>query len=451
MPRRRNKKPQQSGGHEEGPADGPPAPQRPREAPPKLPPCAASPASPDQSPRTRTQRQRRKLAASFSCGVLAGVGLPIYLGFVAWLGWDAVPSRLGLRTKAAPNYSDAGPEVTWLQRFSTAATTGHDIVTQTAVSRLAQLLRDSLTAGKRPSAEYVCAYGGLLHSTEEARRASGELLRLAATAGPETGELQRRWDLVYLLVPGLFCRWFLLYLDYLREHLASLGLDVRTSAIHTERSVAENAARVLDEAERIYNQTGKRVVLVGHSKGGCDSTQAVASDPDRAERFIAGVVTLQSPLAGTALATDLLSNEQLRKPAIRLVEAWYGGDRAAFYDLGYEDRHRALRKLGGYPWKRVPLVTFSSETLSTLSPLVTWATYLRDQYGEVKGANDGAVMACDAHLPGGLALHWTGEEVEMDHAGLGFRSMPWFNYTSQHVIEGVLTILTRQIPACKNP
>ncbi len=62
---------------------------------------------------------------------------------------------------------------------------------------------------------------------------------------------------------------------------------------------------------RAHFETGKKVVLIGHSKGGLDCAAALSLHPDL-KNLVAGLVTLQSPFGGSPIAADLLADESLR-------------------------------------------------------------------------------------------------------------------------------------------
>jgi hypothetical protein len=60
---------------------------------------------------------------------------------------------------------------------------------------------------------------------------------------------------------------------------------------------------------------GRKVVLLGHSKGAVDSAAALSLFPELCS-VVAGLVSLQGPHAGSAIAHDL-SNTQLQKTVVR--------------------------------------------------------------------------------------------------------------------------------------
>ena len=149
-------------------------------------------------------------------------------------------------------------------------------------------------------------------------------------------------ELGFLLVPGLLTKWYPLYalrvlppkdalwcpqhhadadplararfgFRYMKHLLADmkrLGLRVQFSRINTDQPVRINAARLRHEILEIA-QEGRQVVLLGHSKGAVDAAAALSLFPELHE-FVAGVVSLQAPHGGSAIAHDL-SNTNLQK------------------------------------------------------------------------------------------------------------------------------------------
>ena len=59
-----------------------------------------------------------------------------------------------------------------------------------------------------------------------------------------------------------------------------------------------------------YEQFGKKVVLLGHSKGGTDAAAACAMYWTELKDKVRGLIMLQSPYGGTPLAADLLKEGQ---------------------------------------------------------------------------------------------------------------------------------------------
>ncbi|KAL3702067.1 hypothetical protein R1sor_020089 [Riccia sorocarpa] len=84
-------------------------------------------------------------------------------------------------------------------------------------------------------------------------------------------------NLVYVLVPGLFSNHGPLYFVDTKKYFSRLGLSCHIARIPTEVSVETNARELKVFIEELFRGTGKRVVLLGHSKGGVHSAAALSS------------------------------------------------------------------------------------------------------------------------------------------------------------------------------
>lgn len=72
----------------------------------------------------------------------------------------------------------------------------------------------------------------------------------------------------------------------------------------------DNGKMVKDIILKQYEQFGKSIVLLGHSKGGTDAAAACAMYWDELKDKLRGLVMLQAPYGGTPLAADLLRGGQ---------------------------------------------------------------------------------------------------------------------------------------------
>ncbi|XP_057828526.1 uncharacterized protein LOC131039702 isoform X7 [Cryptomeria japonica] len=116
---------------------------------------------------------------------------------------------------------------------------------------------------------------------------------------------------VYLLVPGLFSNHGPLYFVDTKKFFSKLGLACHIAKIHSEASVAKNAWELKQYIEELYWGSGKRVLLLGHSKGGVDAAAALAMYwPDLKEK-VAGLALVQSPYGGSPIASDILREGQI--------------------------------------------------------------------------------------------------------------------------------------------
>lgn len=231
-----------------------------------------------------------------------------------------------------------------------------------------------------------------------------------------------------------------------------MGLTCHIAKIHSEASVSKNAKEIKDYIEEIYWGSQKRVLLLGHSKGGIDAAAALSMYWDELKDKVAGLALAQSPYGGSPIASDILREGQLgdyvnmRKMMEILICKVIKGDMQALEDLTYEKRKAFLRE---YQLPReLPVVSFHTEArispsvLATLSrvahaelptfsgqaatlPVViplgaamaACAQLLQVRYGE---KSDGLVTCRDAEVPGSIVVR---PKRKLDHAWMVYSSL----------------------------
>ena len=73
--------------------------------------------------------------------------------------------------------------------------------------------------------------------------------------------------------------------------------------------------------EELYWGSGKRVMLLGHSKGGVDAAAALSLYWSDIRDKVAGLALVQSPYGGTPIASDILREGQIGdKETHRIME-----------------------------------------------------------------------------------------------------------------------------------
>lgn len=279
-------------------------------------------------------------------------------------------------------------------------------------------------------------------------------------------------SMVYLLVPGLFSNHGPLYFVNTKLSFSKMGLACHIAKIHSESSVEKNAREIKEYIEEIYWGCNKRVLLLGHSKGGVDAAAALSMYWPELKDKVAGLALAQSPYGGSPIASDILRQGQLgdyvnvRKMMEILICNVIKGDLQALEDLTYEKRKEFLKRYQ-LP-KELPVVSFHTEAgitpavLATLShvahaelPLSTnqptkvpvvmplgaamaaCAQLLHMRYGE---KSDGLVTRRDAEVPGSVVVRPT---RKLDHAWMVYSSLnedPSEGDASQ-VCEALLTLL----------
>lgn len=73
----------------------------------------------------------------------------------------------------------------------------------------------------------------------------------------------------------------------------------------------KNAKEIKDYIEEIYWGSKKRILLLGHSKGGVDAAAALSMYWDDLKDKVAGLALAQSPYGGSPIASDILREGQL--------------------------------------------------------------------------------------------------------------------------------------------
>ncbi|KAG5022271.1 hypothetical protein JHK85_018613 [Glycine max] len=278
-------------------------------------------------------------------------------------------------------------------------------------------------------------------------------------------------SVVYLLIPGKVTDY--VYDQDNHDQLYFQVLIYRKS-LKSMASVEKNAKELKEYIEEIYWGSNKRVMLLGHSKGGVDAAAALSLYWSDLKDKVAGLALAQSPYGGTPIASDLLREGQLgdyvnlRKLTEILICKVIKGDMRALEDLTYERRREFLKE--HHLPKEVPIVSFRTEAgispavLATLShvahaelPLVApggesrklplvmplgaamaaCAQLLQVRYGE---KSDGLVTCRDAEVPGSIVVR---PKRKLDHAWMVYSSLnddPSEGDASQ-VCEALLTLL----------
>ncbi|CAL2273330.1 unnamed protein product [Prunus armeniaca] len=99
---------------------------------------------------------------------------------------------------------------------------------------------------------------------------------LELLAGIRNGEHTLPSSFVYLLIPGLYSNHGPLYFVGTKKFFTKMGLACHIAKIHSEASVEHNAWEIKQYIEELYWGSSKRVMLLGHSKGGVDAAAALS-------------------------------------------------------------------------------------------------------------------------------------------------------------------------------
>ncbi|OVA08568.1 Lecithin:cholesterol/phospholipid:diacylglycerol acyltransferase [Macleaya cordata] len=302
--------------------------------------------------------------------------------------------------------------------------------------------------------------------------------------GIRNGEHTLPNSFVYLLIPaGLFSNHSPLYFVSTKRFFSKMGLACHIAKIHSEAAVEHNAWELKQYIEELYWGSGKRVMLLGHSKGGVDAAAALSIYWSELKDKVAGLALVQSPYGGSPIASDILREGQIAdRETRRIMELvickLIKGDMRALDDLTYDKRKEFITK-HKLP-EHIPLVSFHSEAsvapgvLATMShiahaelpwlPLPSFsseesdaiqagrkvpviiplaaamavsALHLQLRYGE---KSDGLVTCRDAEVPGSVVVR---PDRKLDHAWMVYSS--WNKDCSEpdacEMCEALLTLL----------
>ena len=81
----------------------------------------------------------------------------------------------------------------------------------------------------------------------------------------------------------------------------------------------KNAWELKQYIEELYWGSGKKVLLLGHSKGGVDAAAALSLYWSELKGKVAGLALVQSPYGGTPVASDILREGQIADKETRRI------------------------------------------------------------------------------------------------------------------------------------
>ncbi|KAG6512208.1 hypothetical protein ZIOFF_030304 [Zingiber officinale] len=306
-------------------------------------------------------------------------------------------------------------------------------------------------------------------------------------------------NLVYLLIPGLFSNHGSLYFVNTKRCFSKMGLTCHIAKIHSEvtitgrtlayifklyASVEKNSWELKQYIEELCWGSGKRVMLLGHSKGGVDAAAALSIYWSDLSDKVAGLALVQSPYGGCPIASDILREGQVAGQEARRIMEFIickiiKGDMRSLEDLTYEKRKDFISK-HTLPLGQIPLISFHTEAsiapgvLATMShiahaelpwllplpPFLRWfesenfggkvpvilpasaamaitALHMKLRYGE---PSDGLVARCDAEVPGSVVVRL---EKKLDHSWMVYSSLnkDHLEPDASEMCEALLTML----------
>lgn len=281
---------------------------------------------------------------------------------------------------------------------------------------------DQAASSARPAAEPPAASAPAAAGRAEDPDWLGREFEAVFTAGKDfsPSELSRLRSMRLLFVPGFMSNLasdsgYLPSLPFVPEYfgrqiayLRGRGLDCRLVDIESETSIYANARKVIKEIE----QAPGKVLVIGHSKGGLDTLEALLKRPDL-RRKVHAVIAVQSPFFGSPVADLMLSGPTLSVPSSLLLDM-LGGSKQSLRNLSVKYRrayHREneaeIRKLTA----QVPFYSYSTWKDDSFLPyLDTVFEGFRDYMLGLGLKNDGLVPAESAVLPGSRYVYLAGTD-----------------------------------------
>lgn len=176
--------------------------------------------------------------------------------------------------------------------------------------------------------------------------------------------------------------------------------------IESETGIYDNARKIIRELE----QAPGKVIIVGHSKGGLDTLEALLKRPDL-RRKVFSVIAVQSPYMGSQVADLVLSNPVSSVPSSLLL-ALLGGSKQSLQNLSakYREPYHARNEAAIKSLTRqVPFYSYSTWKDDPFLPYIdTVFEVFRDYLQALGHKNDGLVPAYSAVLPGSKYIYLEG-------------------------------------------
>lgn len=234
---------------------------------------------------------------------------------------------------------------------------------------------------------------------------------------------------IYLFIQGLYGNQLPGYMESNSQKLKDSGLDVLSVKTDTGAGVEKNAETVRD-AILDATRSGKKVVIIAHSKGGLDSTAAISMYPEL-KQHIRALIAMQSPYGGTPIASDIVAHPELKTVVDQFADFAMDASPQSLRDLTYDSRIAFLKK-HPYP-DDIPTVSLTSSRKTPLSGLFNGEEYMWYRY---KLPSDGLVPSIDMEIPGSKVV----KLEDMDHADSSFTVSKFNKYDPGSLTQALVTI-----------
>ncbi len=174
-----------------------------------------------------------------------------------------------------------------------------------------------------------------------------------------------------------------------------------------------NAAQLRREIQELAAETGKKVVVLTHSKGGPDAAEALQDEATEAccHRFIAMQPAMATPVASTLMGSNF--GDMIRDAFTDILGASTG---EALAHLGFGPAKARFLRSRPLAVKTLTLASTVGEHFSTLRAV---ADLMRDRYG---ADSDGLVTLDEQFIPGQQSFRAVLDGV--DHTAPCSRPLP---------------------------
>lgn len=221
---------------------------------------------------------------------------------------------------------------------------------------------------------------------------------------------------IFVYIPGLFTQWYPGYMNDLIKGMNAMGFDTFMCPINTAGSQKENAIVVADAIIKLTEENpGRKIVILGHSKGALDAATAFVLRPEIIPH-VSAFIAFQAPWGGSAIANDLLNGYNRKLVSSVFIEKILNGNPHSLVGVMYSERRKWL-EAHPFPLGAVPTISVATYETAFKSLLKAPIDYVNFRYNEL---SDGCVALKDAIIPGTILVEISG----IDHFGPAYHGFP---------------------------
>ncbi|KAF5192272.1 Transcription factor try [Thalictrum thalictroides] len=147
-----------------------------------------------------------------------------------------------------------------------------------------------------------------------------------------------------------------------------------------EATVERNAWELKQYIEELYWGSGKRVMQLGHSKGGVDAATTLSVYSLELKDKVVGLVLVQSPYGGFPIASDVLNKGQIAdKETRKIMELlicklikfqFFLGKLIYLERMGFIHIHDEVKEVSSIEWEFISLTEQEEDLLHLMHKLV---------------------------------------------------------------------------------